>query len=89
MSEVREVAELGTLSAQRLRARLEADDGERVMVIGDEDARIEISAEIGSRADAVRALEDVAGAILAWAQELRRPAIPEYPRLGEAPASWI
>lgn len=81
--EVREIVELGTLSAQRLRARLEADEDERVLVLDDGDSRIEISAEIGPAADAADALELVAGVVLAWAADLRRPAVPKRPAPGQ------
>lgn len=87
--DVREIAELGSLSAQGgLRAWLEPDGDDHVLVLGDEDGRIEIEAAIGPRADAVRALKEVAGVILAWAAQLERPPVPRYPRPGEAPPSW-
>lgn len=81
--DVREIVELGSLSAQGLRAWLEADEDERVLVIGDEDSRVEIQASIGKRAAAVQALKDVAGLVLAWAAELERTPVPERPAPGQ------
>lgn len=83
MSTVETVADLGEMSAQRLIAKLVDEDGERLVLLTDGDGEMRVSAAIGSRAAAASRLERAAAVLLAWAAELRKPAVPLEPKPGQ------
>lgn len=60
-----------TLSAQYLETRLDQRDGVTVLVIGDSAVEVEISDEIGSRARAAAAYDQLAATASARAEMLR------------------
>lgn len=75
-----EADEALTLSAQNLKAAPVLVDGVWLLHISDGELQVEITPEIGSPAEAARALDELAMAAGQTAEQIRRAALARPPR---------